>query len=463
MAATESESQRTSPLSDTVIPSTPPPQPIHSSNRAEMTPPPSTQPVKTNSSVIRPKSAQRTLFPQSPPATVKPGTEPAIPTPEDIAKAEPEKLRKIAQGLAVAVAEARMSAAHFKLQHSLLTMESQEAAQRAEIEHQMTRREVEVLQAAEYHHRRVQSATPRSSQPPAQPQIDALLRTCKDLEEEKADVEHRLQKAKRVIEQEMDKSERLHEENLMLKRRIRENREHFTMLRQSPAFSTPRNEFATPQRRPGHQFTEPARSHVNSRNQDPFAALLAADQVLSGEVASLPSTPTKTHPAKPRQGHTRGAFSLSSLQTTPAHSRPFTASETIYQTHGGPDHRLAYSAPNTQRVGHSGERDRRDRDSTISVSDEEALTDEDLPQSQASSLATNMLRQNPGSQESSSFPGKAEKSSKMLQTKIFGQVKKPGMDRKRHASFAETDTVKKMKLTEGVGLGIGAWGTSKAR
>jgi hypothetical protein len=463
MATTNSDSQPTSPLSDVVIPSTPPPQPMYTSNSAEMTPPPSTQPPKTNFSTIRPKSAQRTLFPQSPPSIVKPGTEPALPSPEDIAKAETDELRNMAQGLAVAVAEARMSAAHFKLQHSLLTMESQEAAQRAEIEHQMTRREVEVLQAAEHHNRRVRSATPRSSHPPAQPQIDALLRTCKDLEEEKAEVEHRLQKAKKIIEQEMDKSELLYEENLMLKRRIRENREHFTMLRQSPGFSTPRNDFATPQRRPGHQFTEPARSHVNSRNQDPFAALLAADQMLSGEAASLPSTPTKTQPSKFRQGHTRGAFSLSSLQTTPAHSRPLTAVEAIHHTQGSPDHRLAYSAPSTQRVGLRGESDRRDRDSTISVSDEEALTDGDLPQSQASSLATNMLRRNPGSQESSSFPGKAEKSSKMLQTKIFGQVKKAATDRKRHASFGENDAAKKMKLTEGVGLGIGAWGTSKAR
>lgn len=342
-------------------------------------------------------------------------------------------------------------------------MESQEAAQRAEIEHQMTRREVEVLQVAEHHHRRVQCATPRTSQSSAQPQIDALLRTCKDLEEENAEIEHRLQKAKRIIEREMDKSGLLYEENLMLKRRIRENREHFTMLRQSPAFATPRNEFATPQRRSGPQFAEPVLCHADTRNQDPFAALLAADQVLSGEAASLPSTPTKAQSTKLHQGHTRGAFSLSSLQTTPTHSRPLTACETLYQTQGSPDHRSAYSAPNTQRVGHSGERDRRDRDSTISVSDEDAFTDEDLPQSQASSLAASMLRRNPGSQESSSLPGKAEKSSKMLQTKIFGQVKKPGMGRKRHASFGETETVKKMKLTEGVGLGIGAWGVSKAR
>ena len=147
----------------------------------------------------------------------------------------------------------------------------------------------------------------------------------------------------------------------------------------------------------------------------------------------------------------------------PPQSRPIAADEPTYQTQSSPDHRLTYSAPSTHRVGQLEERDRRDRDSTISASDEEALTDEDLPQSQASSLATNMLRRNPGSQESSILPGKAERSSKLLQTKIFGQVKKVGGARKRHASVGESDAVKKMKLTEGVGLGIGTWGASKAR
>ena len=356
-----------------------------------------------------------------------------------------------------------MSAAHFKFQHSLLTIEAQESAQRAEIERQMTRREVEVLQAAEHHHSAL-SATPRASQSSAQPQIDVLLRTFKDLEEEKAEIEHRLQKAKKIIEQEIDKAELLYEENLMLKKRIRENREHFTWMRQSPAFSTfstPCNHFATPQRKPAPQFAEPAHSHVSSRNQDPFAALLAADQVLSGEAASLPSTPTKTHSSKFRQGHTRGAFSLSSLQSTPTHTRPVTAGERNYHSKSVSDYRLAYSAPHTQVVEMLEEKDRRDRDSTISVSEEDALTDEDLTQSQASSLATNMLRRNPGSQESSSFRSKAEISSKALQTKLFGQIKKAGIDRKRHASFCETDSAKKTKLTEEVGLGIGTWGTPK--
>jgi hypothetical protein len=360
----------------------------------------------------------------------------------------------MAEDLALAVAEARMSAAHFKLQHSLLAMESQESAQRAEVEHQMMRREVEVLQAGEHHHRGTLSSTSRMSQQPVQSQIDALVNTCNGLEEDKVELEHMLQTANHMIDREVGKAELLYEENLMLKKRIRENREHFTKMRQSPAFSafsTPRNNLSTPQRKPVQQFQDAARSRATNSNQDPFAALLAADQVLNAEAASLPSTPTKSHTSRYRQGHNRGAFSLSSLQTG-------TAGERIYERDDYRDHWPVSSAPNTQRAEYPDGRARRDRDSTISASDDEVVTDDDLPQSQASSLATSMLRQFPGSQEALGVPGKVEKSSKALQTKLFGKVTKPGMQRKRHASFDGGNLARKnAKLNQAVGLGIGAW------
>ena len=339
-----------------------------------------------------------------------------------------------------------MSAAHFKLQHNLLTIESQESAQRAEVEHQMTRREVEVLHAADHRHRATKSATPHGLQPPLQPQVDNLTRKCAEIQADNEDLERRLRRAKKLIESEKDRSDLLLEENLLLKKRIRENREHFSRMKShSPLYATPRNEYATPSRKSVPRFSDNGN----------IAALLAADQVLS-EAASVPSTPTKINPSKP-QGHVRGAHSLSSLQTTPARSRPATADASFYS-----NPRLSYSAPVSQPIPESTGRDRRDRDSTISVSDdEEAITDEDLPQSQASSLATNMLRRNPGSHPSPSQTASAERSSHLLQTKLFGAVKKAGIDRtaasgKRKPSFGESDVMaKKTKLGEGVGLGIG--------
>ena len=413
-----------------------------------MTPPPSVQHARPQSPNPRPASKQNGSFPASPPTTVRANTAGNLPTPEYIAKAGIEELRSIAQDLLLAVRDARMSAAHFKLQHNLLTIESQESAQRAEIEHQMTRREVEVLHAAEHRHRASKSATPRPSQPPLQPQIDNLTRQCAELQADNEDLERRLRRAKKLIESEKDRSDLLLEENLLLKKRIRENREHFSRMKsQSPIYATPRNDFTTPSRKSVPRFSD------NSN----MAALVAAaaGEVLS-EAASVPSTPTKISSSKP-QGHTRGAHSLSSLQSTPAWSRPVTADASFYS-----NPRLSYSAPVSQSMPQINDRDRHDRDSTISVSDEEeAVTDDELPPSQASSLATTMLRRNPGNQASPSQTASAERSSHLLQTKLFGAVKKAGVDRstasgKRKASFGERDVVnKKTNLGDGVGLGIG--------
>lgn len=428
----DNESQL-SPMEEIVIPSTPPPQPLRSSNTSEMTPPPSTQPPRTLCSAVRPKAAQD---PFHSPTPVKIGNERI--TAGNIAKASLEELRAMVQDLIQQLNEAHLSAAHFQLQHHLLSLDSQESAQRAEIEHQMSRREVEFLQASD-RRRSAQPSTPRVSQSPSQPPIDTLLKTYRALEAEKQEDKRRLRKAKRVIEVEMGKNEALYEENSMLKQRIHDNREHFNQFMQSSAFPTPRADL-TPRR----SAREIQRSRMG-RDQDPFAALLAADQVLSGEAASVPSTPTRVKPAKFR-GHTRGAYSLSSLHTTPG--------QPIEPVYARSDRSVL--APATEPANLDRERRRR-RDSTISASDDEVLTDQDLPQSQASSLAASMLRR---SQEGASGSAKAEKSSKVLQTKLFGQVKKAGGkgggsgSGKRKGSF-EGGEAKKAKLGEGVGLGLG--------
>lgn len=352
----------------------------------------------------------------------------------------------MATELAAAVREARTSAAHFKLQHTLLAMESEQAAQRAEIEHQMTRREAEVLQAAEYKQRALYQ---RSAQPTPQPQTEALTRTCRALEEDRNETAKRLSRAKKLVELQKDRCELLEEENHLLKKRIRENREHYTRLKSlSPSYATPRDAFTTPQRKPVPQFPQSAPNHSN------IAALLAAGEVLSGESLSVPSTPTRTQVSKLKHGHTRGAHSLSSLQTTPIQIRP--VSHESY-----PESIVPFSAPASQLVVESAERERHDRDSTISISDdEEAGSDDNIQQSQASSMASEMLRKNPGgSQESLRLSQGAERSSNLLQSKLFGPVKKPSHSRKRGvASLDETDIkAKKAKVAQGVGLGIESW------
>ena len=438
-----------------MAPSTPPAARTHSTNSmtkaaytspppmsSSMTPPPSTQPPRFYSTVNR-NTTDDGLPASPPPTTLRANVLRALPTSDTIAQAEEAELRAMATDLVVAVREARTSAAHFKLQHSLLSMESEQAAQRAEIEHQMTRREVEVLQATEYKQR---AMSQRNSQPPPQPQIEALTRTCRALEEERNEAEKRLARAKKLVELQKDRSELLEEENRLLKKRIRENREHFTRLKSlSPSYTTPRDAFTTPQRKPVPQFPQSAPNHSN------IAALLAAGEVLSGESLSVPSTPTRTHVTKLKHGHTRGAHSLSSLQTTPIQTRPI--------SHEGYPEIVPFSAPASQLVVESAERERHDRDSTISISDAEELgSDDNIHPSQASSMASEMLRKNPGSQESLRLSQGAERSSNLLQSKLFGPVNKPSHTKKREASLGEADIkAKKAKVAQGVGLGIESW------
>lgn len=441
--------------SDVAVPSTPPSQPIQTSANNEMTPPPSTQQPKSKMTGIDSIIPAYASSPQSTPPTIQPSPGSSLPTLEDIAHAEPQSLRNMARQLVTLAAEARMSAAHLKLQNHLLAMEREEAAQRAEVEHQMKDREVEALQATE-HCRNGLLRTSPDSQRPARSQPDYSRVICKELEEDNANLERRLQSAKKIIERETGKAQLLRDENIMLKGRIRENREHFTMLRQSPAFAKPRDHSA-PCRQKEHFDYPHIGSSVRDRTQDPLAALLAADQVLSGDVASLPSTPSRKQTSPFRQRHIRGALSLSALplpsqklQSPGARGSSFLSKEHL-------DGRLPSSVPHDQAADSLKPKRVNDRDSTISVSDEDALTEEDIPQSQASSLATNMLRQIPMGPRTANSSEKVEASSKLLQSKLFGPVKKPGLERKRRGDVSGRDTVaKRTELQHGVGLGIRA-------
>ena len=452
-----------------IIPSTPPSimtkeesSPVDESSQADnagftsparlsssMTPPPSAQPPPGRTQTSKAHTLRDDISMASPPPTARYTFGAKLPSSDEISIAGIEELKTMATDLVQALNEARTSAAHFKLQHTLLTMESHEAAERAEIEHQMTRREVEILQLADHKRRTSLPGSVRLPQNSAQAQLDNMSRTCKELEDERDELERLLKKAKRLVDEEKDHSELLMEENSLLKTRIRENRAHFNKVKNlSPIFKATLEAMSTSPRKAAPQWLDGTPSHA------PFAALLAADQVLSSEAASVPSTPNRSQVSRLRAGHVRGAHSLSSLPNTPARGRPFTA-----------DGFLPLSAPGSQLVNESAERERYDRDSTISVSDDEAISDgEDLrgvPQSQASSLATNMLRKHPGSQESLRLSQNATQSSSVLQTKIFGPVKKPGASRstrKRVADTGDNDIAsKKAKLAEGVGLGIGSW------
>jgi hypothetical protein len=106
--------------------------------------------------------------------------------------------------------------------------------------------------------------------------------------------------------------------------------------------------------------------------------------------------------------------------------------------------------------------------------EEEHEVDDRVGESHASQMATSMLRRAPDVPDVS-----AGKSSGLLQTKLFGKVKKPGIEGsptisklgKRKNGRDEEETygyaehggeVKKVKTSKGIGLGIGGWADARS-
>ncbi|KAK2739268.1 hypothetical protein FQN57_006603 [Myotisia sp. PD_48] len=424
--------------------------PLPRTTSSEMTPPPSVQaPINLSSTTpARSRAMSNPLF-ASPPATVDQtlcvayGASEHLPSLHDIDSADEDALRKISHELLVVAQEYRMSAAHYKLQNSLMSLTSNEAVKRAEVEQQLARREVEILQSDEYKNRR--GLTQSFSQLSQNDELIAARERIHALEQRNTLFERRIHRAKQIIEEKSDQYELLLEENSRLKKRIRDNREHFTLMmdRGGPLPSSPHIEYLTPQRKTTQRDPDSARPNAATRlgSQDLLATLLAADQVLHGDAASVQSSPAKHRNVRNPRGHTRGAHSMSSLAPPPSRSTgPTLSSQSHLFTPVNNNGNIRRSAlrdfdspsPAVKYIGgHDDDLDRHDRDSTISASDvEEAVTDEELPASQASSLATSMLRRYPGppSQEEPSIPPNISKSSAILQSKLFGHVKKAGLD-----------------------------------
>ncbi|MCJ1409986.1 hypothetical protein MMC19_004071 [Ptychographa xylographoides] len=445
-----------------------------------MTPPPSTQVPKHHhkSSRLSAKPIQSHLV--TPPATLKIGTGAGfdvrlgnIPTIEQTRELPEAQLRDMVVDLLAILGEARITAAHAKLQHSLLSIEIVEVAQRATVEHEMMRRELEVLQATSP---MLRARPVGSFASPTQGQTrsghEAVVKHGRMLESENLLLQRRLKQAKKIIKHLDGKNTRLEEGNELLRQRIKQNREHADAMRSSAALRhvnllhTARNE--SPQHT---RSTHPA--SIRTEGQDPIHALLFAGQVLSGETTSVPSTPTHPRPIRFHPGHTRGTHSLSSLPMTPVRSRPMTADHALSTPVEQviPTSHISFSAPSTQFVTFQDEEERRaDRDSTISASgqEEEALTDEDIPASQASQVATNMLLRYPGPKSDGSPKRYSPDRASLTQRKLIGKAIKARHNlaehgKKRAAQYSDSSSenrsrkLKVMKEPEQMGLGIAVW------
>jgi hypothetical protein len=387
----------------------------------------------------------------SPPSTTKPtphGHHEAwkgpLPTSEEINRLPEAQIRELLNDVIPTLGESRMALAHTKLQLNMLQIETAEAAQRAEAEHDLTRREVEVLQAGspDMQNRMTLQPDPRSPLAQVQRHLETSISQSRELEVENFHLQRRLKQAKKVIKHLDGRNNQLSEDNRRLRERIKQNREHFNELRQASM--------------PLASESPSRRKTLTARSRNPLDALLMADQILSGDPSSLPSTPSP-HRAIRYPGHTRGTHSLSSLPTTPLRQR-LTADEPLRTPINqivSVSQAASYSAPAVHVP--SKERPRHDRDSTISASEDEAVTDEDVPASQASQAASSMLRRypGPGSQESP-VRGKQER---LVQKSLAGKVSKGTRKASWPGGDAEgTPSRKKARVDKGgVGLGIGMW------
>jgi hypothetical protein len=475
----------------------------HSANRTKyssplppsssMTPPPSSQPPKrkpSNSMNDRETTPTASLL-SSPPPTIPNGIKRevstvddfALPTEDEIAEASLEELRELLATsvsqigrLNMEVREARMSAAHYKLQHNLLMIETEEAAKRMEVEHEMTRREVDVLQMAE-HARQMEKESGSQSQHSSSRYIAELKAYCEAMDNENSMLHRRLQRAKKMINQKDDDINAYVEENEKLIKRIRENRAHLNKMR-SPGMiyaghtprAAPNSGFPlTPQRHratPNHT-PRSMRQETNGNQGLTFDALLLAGEALNDNSNSAPSTPTTSRPT-PRSHirHSRGVQSLSSLPSTPVRFRPVADNAHLLPSvQFAPQSEPRYRSQNFAPEPRGSERSRKSRDSTISASDAEEIAnyeseEEEIPESQASQSATELLRQNPRQSfevVGSPAPSTAE-ASHLLQAKIFGSVTKPGVEKRKRVDEPSPYEMKKQRTgVEGVGLGIGGW------
>lgn len=383
---------------------------------------------------------------------------------DELEAASLEELRLKVTELQAALQEAKMSAAHHKLQYQMLSQESAAAIERMAVEARMAQFENEVIHHAEQARA---AATPQPS--PAQEgmipvQKDLYQRMCREIQllrEANTDLHTESEARQATINRQDDQIASLSDKVILMRERIYENRERLHKHRrphmQHQLESTPRSVYSPAQHR-GH--------HNSQAQPQPFAALLQASEMASQESAR--SAPSRGMPGK--KGHVRNMHSTSSLPSTPQRIQkvqyetpsmhrhqplkvPSTAPVPRTSAMRTPD---VYNQPSLP-VTHGLQRADPPSDGTVSASDNdsEAETDiieqdDEINASQASRAASQMLRSSHEQQaKRDSFKGSGMLQPKtMKQTKLFGAVRKSNVDR------SEEPPAKRARTGAAVGLGI---------
>lgn len=445
-----------------------------------MTPPPSTQVPSSNRGKTRTPTPPVSHISTPPPTIELPAQSQASRvgagaiasmTTEELQAASPDDLRATVSELQASLLEAKMSAAHHKLQYQMLAQESAANIERMAVEARMAQSENEVIHYAE----QARAAALPAQRSPAQAgtipvQKDLYQRMCREIQllreantEWKAECDQR----DKVIDRQDDQIASLTDKVTLMRDRIRESREHLhrhrTPYMSSRADQTPRSVYSTPHR-----------SHASSQMQaQPFAALLQASEMASQESArSVPGRSTTS-----KKGHARNTHSTSSLPATPRRGQKL--QQHVYQT--PQDRRKPMNVPLTAPMPRTSAMRTPDvysqqplpmppssyrldvqSDGTVSASDHEndseAETDiidaDEVTESQASRAASQMLRTSQEHQKAKrdSFKGSGmlqPTGSGLRQSKLFGAVRKSNVDRD------DEPPAKRARTGEtGIGLGI---------
>ncbi|KAL1836548.1 hypothetical protein VTJ49DRAFT_5025 [Mycothermus thermophilus] len=455
---------------------------------SSLTPPPSSQlpipgapPAVPDAHVSSQPSA---IF--SPPATGAPDVkresvpvEFATPTPSQIAEASLQELRAMLQASLAEQARLKMEAAHHKLQYNMLSIRAEEDTKRAEVEHEMTKKEVQALQQAESARQARRDITTATET--AYAKYLQLKVLHEQLLEENEALHKKVKAAKKVIQLKEDEIASLMDEREMLLNRIRENRDHFRILCSPGGMFhgavTPKQQANSPQqhRATPRQTPKSARESQRDHHQEGFAVLL---QALSQDNNSAPSTPLLSNRSaiRPSSRHTRNVQSMSSLPTTPQvrrdNGRGLLPGIDLVP-HTEPPHRHSRFIPDTPTTPVDRHQRRKSRESTISAEDNQELArqalqsiasrgsqqsraslshrsgggaeEEEVFESQASQAASEMLRRDPresfevaasvGGGSCDATPAAADRSAK-LQAKLFGGVNKSGLSSQGKRKFS---------------------------
>ncbi|KAB8748957.1 hypothetical protein FH972_026508 [Carpinus fangiana] len=434
----------------------PPPPP------ESMTPPPSSQ-APALASAVELTSKARTPTPtptqlSSPPRTDhrQRSADYGIFTAAQVEAASPDDKNDMIAAIAKEWRDARASAAHHRLQREWAQIESEKAVETMGVELDMANREIRVLQS-QFH---------RSSAPADEQQIAHWRNACVMQEYENNALRDAFERQSADFRYQLaDRDEHLAStltENSQLRERIRDNRAHMNLWRDKTSHDTP--SLAMPQT-PARQTAprDPFQTPVSkTKGNEGFAALLmATDREYRHEIASTPSSPVPRDTKRTHLGHHRGSQSLSTITSTPnaARTAPQPNRGQVLQYNAMPQ----YHQSSPLRQPHTPvHRRRRSRDSTISAGESddehrhEAIPDHQVYESHASQAATDILRKS----NSSSFRhNEASGQGSPKQTKLYGQITKPGAEKRKIIDDDEDDAhmLKKARTREGVGLGIGGW------